>query len=330
VQPQLRRHPRPAISLLPAALAVGVAATVLLAPVTAAATPVASAAPTAADAAAPAGTGSPSWDGVAPTTTALIEANARFAAAHQTHVVGVVGEVVPAAVAAPASDAAAHAPVVVAAPAAPVRPAQMGNSPIGKGTRADIVTALQTRLTWAGISTPRTGHYDVKTAAGVTLWQQKRNLPATGRADAATVASLAHATSTDGRIVPLCDKPGITLCVDKTQKMFRFYDNGTLVRQWSIQVGPEKGQKEYGRYSSTRLGTFTVQRMERNHVSSEYGTPMPYAMFFDQGIAFHPSNYFAEAGYANSSYGCVTNAKPADSAWLFAHTKVGTRVVVHA
>ncbi len=330
MRPHARRLPRRATTLLPAGIAAAVAAGVLLAPgIAAAAAPTASGS-SAAPSTASSGPGAAAhlaWDGVAPTATALIEENIRLAAGRDTQVFGVVGQVVPVG---PSDAAVPAAPTTPAAP--PVEPtlALMGTGPIGRGSAPERVVALQTRLTWAGITTPPTGGYGATTAASVRRWQEKRNMPATGRADAATVRSLANATSTNGLIDPRCHQPGVTICVDKTEKVLRFYVDGTLEKQFDVNVGPERGQKEYGRYSSTRVGSFTIVSKERFKVSSLYGTPMHYFMPFDGGIAFHNSRYFLEAGYQNSSYGCVTAGPVADSKWLFDHAAVGTRVVVHA
>ena len=55
----------------------------------------------------------------------------------------------------------------------------------------------------------------------------------------------------------------------------------------------------------TREGTFSVGWKSRNHFSTLYNTPMPYAMFFSGGQAVHYSADFAARGYSGASHGCV-------------------------
>ena len=79
----------------------------------------------------------------------------------------------------------------------------------------------------------------------------------------------------------------------------------------------------------TREGKFSVLWKSRNHVSSIYHTPMPYAMFFSGGQAVHYSADFAARGYNGASHGCV-NVRDYDGIrWLFGEVNVGDRVVVH-
>lgn len=50
----------------------------------------------------------------------------------------------------------------------------------------------------------------------------------------------------------------------------------------------------------TPAGNYTVQRKDIDHVSSIYGTPMPFAVFFDdRGYAFH------EGDLTQQSAGCI-------------------------
>ena len=49
----------------------------------------------------------------------------------------------------------------------------------------------------------------------------------------------------------------------------------------------------------TPPGVFRVTFKNRDHVSSIYGTPMPYAVFFNDGIAFHEGDVNEESG------GCI-------------------------
>ncbi|MEU0003169.1 L,D-transpeptidase [Streptomyces sp. NPDC006314] len=75
----------------------------------------------------------------------------------------------------------------------------------------------------------------------------------------------------------------------------------------------------------TRKGWHTVYWRHKNHVSTLYGQPMPYAQFFDGGQAFHAvyGSIFTTVG----SYGCV-NLKLADARKLWGVLKKGDHVYV--
>jgi hypothetical protein len=85
-----------------------------------------------------------------------------------------------------------------------------------------------------------------------------------------------------------------------TQEMTIVKDNGdTLV--WKVSSGRE------GFETPTR--TFTVQRLDANHFSDEYDqSPMPYSIFFSEGMAIHGSRY-GGLGHP-ASHGCVRLSVP--------------------
>ncbi|MXM62265.1 L,D-transpeptidase family protein [Streptomyces sp. HUCO-GS316] len=75
----------------------------------------------------------------------------------------------------------------------------------------------------------------------------------------------------------------------------------------------------------TRTGWHTVYWRHKNHWSTLYNAPMPYAQFFSGGQAFHAvyDTIFTTGG----STGCV-NLKPADARKLWDTLKTGDRVYV--
>ncbi|WP_369391360.1 L,D-transpeptidase family protein [Streptomyces sp. CG1] len=75
----------------------------------------------------------------------------------------------------------------------------------------------------------------------------------------------------------------------------------------------------------TRKGWHTVYWRHKNHVSTLYDEPMPYAQFFDGGEAFHAvyGSIYTTVG----SYGCV-NMKLDDARKLWDVLKKGDRVYV--
>ncbi|WP_235737419.1 L,D-transpeptidase [Nocardioides alcanivorans] len=79
----------------------------------------------------------------------------------------------------------------------------------------------------------------------------------------------------------------------------------------------------------TREGTFSVDRMSRDHVSSLYDSEMPFAMFFSGGQAVHYSSDFAARGYNGASHGCVNVRDYEGIKWLFDQVRVGDKVIVY-
>ena len=79
----------------------------------------------------------------------------------------------------------------------------------------------------------------------------------------------------------------------------------------------------------TREGAFTVYWKSRDHVSTTYGSKMPFAMFFSGGEAVHYSSDFAARGYAGASHGCVNVRNYDGIKWLFDQVVVGDKVIVY-
>ncbi|NPC98543.1 L,D-transpeptidase family protein [Nocardioides sp. zg-DK7169] len=223
------------------------------------------------------------------------------------------------------------APIPAPAGPAPLRP---GPRLLGPGDDGAEVRELQARLAqidWFDADV--TGHYGEVTEAAVRGFQAKRQIPVTGEVDRRTLARL-HAMTREPSAAELSGKPagnaagpldprcrtGRVLCVDKTTRTLRWVVDGEVLRTVDTRFGASG--------TPTREGTFTVYRKSRDHVSSIYGSPMPYAMFFDGGQAVHYSSDFAAVGYAGASHGCV-NVRDLDAiAWLYDQVQVGDRVVV--
>jgi hypothetical protein len=82
-----------------------------------------------------------------------------------------------------------------------------------------------------------------------------------------------------------------------------------------ITVTKNNGETHVWKVSSGRSGfetpsgLFNVQRLDANHFSDEYDqSPMPYSIFFDQGLAIHGTN---QGGLGRpASHGCVRLAIP--------------------
>ncbi len=111
------------------------------------------------------------------------------------------------------------------------------------------------------------------------------------------------------------------MCIDKTTSKLTWVIDG--VPQYSFEV--RFGSKEL----PTREGAFSVFQKSRDHVSTIYHTPMPYAMFFSGGQAVHYSPDFAANGYNGASHGCVNVRNKPLIQKLFNESRIGDKVIVY-
>lgn len=230
-----------------------------------------------------------------------------------------------------------------AAPALPqaVLPATAPLQPkpalLERGDTGPRVRDLQARLRQlAWLSGDVTDDFDGRTRAAVAGFQAKRGLPELGYVDRATLRRLRSMTTaptadelanrfpsgitTDAPLDSRCLR-GRALCVDKSSRTLRWVVDGTVRRTFEVRFGAS--------YSPTREGLFHVGWKSRDHVSSLYDSPMPFAMFFSGGQAVHYSSDFAATGYNGASHGCV-NVRDYDGiAWLFDQVQIGDKVVVY-
>ena len=135
-----------------------------------------------------------------------------------------------------------------------------------------------------------------------------------------TRAELFNIVATGPALDPRCTT-GRAMCVDKTSRSLRWVVDGVVVRTVEVRFGSDE--------LPTREGAFTVFRKSRDHVSSLYDTPMPFAMFFSGGQAVHYSPDFAANGYDGASHGCVNVRDRAVVAWLFDQVRIGDKVIVY-
>lgn len=122
------------------------------------------------------------------------------------------------------------------------------------------------------------------------------------------------------RLDPRCEK-GRVLCADKSTRTMRWVVDGEVKLTFAARFG--------GKRTPTREGRFEVYAKDRHHVSSLYGTPMPFTMFFDGGQAVHYSKEFATEGYAGASHGCVNIRDYRRLEKLFNRVRVGDKVIVY-
>lgn len=177
-----------------------------------------------------------------------------------------------------------------------------------------------------------TGRYTQATVKAVEGFQAKRRIPVTGAVDRRTLerlkamtrrptkAELFNIVPTGPALDPRC-LSGRAMCVDKTSRSLRWVVDGAVLRTVEVRFGSDE--------LPTREGAFAVFRKSRDHVSSLYDTPMPYAMFFSGGQAVHYSPDFAANGYNGASHGCVNVRDRAAVAWLFDQVRLGDKVIVY-
>lgn len=219
--------------------------------------------------------------------------------------------------------------------------AQLFNEPgprlLGPGDDSRAVRELEARLRQiAWFFGDVDNRYDARTREAVEGFQAKRGIPVTGEVDQRTLDLLEGMTGepsadslanrpydpADGAALdPRCLEVAQALCIDKSSYSLRHVVDGKVRGAVDVRFGSAE--------LPTREGVFSVYRKSRDHVSSLYDTPMPFAMFFSGGQAVHYSPDFAANGYNGASHGCV-NVRDYDAvAALFDQVPLGTRVVVY-
>ncbi len=114
---------------------------------------------------------------------------------------------------------------------------------------------------------------------------------------------------------------GRVLCIDKTTQKLRFVVDGDVHSTIDVRFGAEG--------TPTREGEFAVFLKDADHVSSLFGSSMPYSMFFDGGQAVHYSYEFADEGYEGGSHGCVNTRDMEATAELFDMVQIDDPVIVY-
>lgn len=218
-----------------------------------------------------------------------------------------------------------EAPSTAAAPtAAAALPAAPSALPLRPGATGWRVTRVQERLQWLGypirLEARAAALLDPSTGAAVRALQAKFGRPATGVVGPVTWHLLTQLARTPGRLPAAC-RAEESICIDLTTRLVRHVVDGRPTLTMDARFGTSG--------EDTRVGSFRVQRKSRDHVSSRYGTAMPFALFFSGGQAVHYSPYFARDGYAGGSHGCVNLRDFTGARRLFDHVRVGTRVLVY-
>ncbi len=202
-----------------------------------------------------------------------------------------------------------------------------------KGQTNSGVLALQRRLIKAKVldSAYDTGYFGDKTRAAVKKFQRKHGLSANGKVDKTTWKKLvaktgkikitSSASANGKKIDKRCTYSGRALCIDKTRDKLYYIKDSKIIKTFDARFGCAS--------TRTREGRFRVNWKSRNHYSTIYHSPMPYAMFFSGGQAVHYSSDFARRGYNGCSHGCVNIRNKSGIRWVFDRVRVGDRVIVY-
>jgi hypothetical protein len=99
----------------------------------------------------------------------------------------------------------------------------------------------------------------------------------------------------------------IVIAIDKSIQRMNVVVDGKEQYLWKVSTGTLGGP---------RSGTYRPQRLEKSWFSRKYGmSPMPHAIFFDEGYAIHGTIYVKRLGN-RASHGCV-RLHPSNAATLF-------------
>ncbi|MFC9649390.1 peptidoglycan-binding protein [Streptomyces sp. NPDC056937] len=205
---------------------------------------------------------------------------------------------------------------------------------MANGSESERVRELQARLQQTGhFELNPTGYYGSITVNAVTSFQQDRGLTPTGATDALTWQRLVGLTRnpTRAELHPPTSRPvakpdpeclqGRVMCISKSSRTLTWMIDGKVKSAMDVRFGSQ--------YTPTREGAFSVGWKSRDHVSTLYDTPMPYAMFFSGGQAVHFSADFAARGYEGASHGCVNVRDEKKVASLFDQVRTGDKVVIY-
>ncbi len=179
---------------------------------------------------------------------------------------------------------------------------------------------VQYRLRWLGrLDVAPRGIYGKRTKAAVIAFQRARGLDQTGVVDHATWPVLIRRTVRGRAHIPAgCHGTGWHYCYDRRRHQATLFHNGALYNSWMVRGG--------GTSTRTRTGRFRVYWRDVDHVSSIFGSPMPYSQFFSGGEAIHGSRMMMDP-WVGHSHGCV-NMWVEDARQLWRVTN-GHRLVVH-
>jgi hypothetical protein len=129
------------------------------------------------------------------------------------------------------------------------------------------------------------------------------------------------AEEAEAAYLPSRCRTGRVVCLDKSTRTLRWVVNGAVRLSMPARFGST--------WTPTRNGLFRIYWKDIDHVSSLYGSPMRFSMFFSGGQAIHYSPDFARYGYSRASHGCVNTRDWSKTRTLYNATRVGDLVYVY-
>jgi hypothetical protein len=179
-----------------------------------------------------------------------------------------------------------------------------------------------------------TSHFGDITKQAVQRFQRGHDLKASGKVTKATWTKLVKASgkvkrpksgsskgAASGVIDKRCKTGKRVLCIDKTTSKVYYMNHNKVIKTMDAR---------FGCYNTpTREGNWTIFRKVRHEVSREYGSKMPFSMYFSGGEAVHYSSDFAARGYAGCSHGCVNIRDKHTLRWVYKQIHVGDHAVVY-
>lgn len=177
--------------------------------------------------------------------------------------------------------------------------------------------------------------YGSTSATAMRAWQTANGYPVSGVITVNSIqwGHLASQQRATPRLDPRCYTNGVVLCASKSLRKTFYVNKGVIVRELDARFGGlAYSTTGVLRTYNTVEGTFSITRKIRDEVSYTYNnTPMPFAMYFYQGQAFHYSYGFAANGYSGNmgSHGCINLRDWVGAQWLYNNTPVGTKVVIY-
>jgi peptidoglycan hydrolase-like protein with peptidoglycan-binding domain len=222
-------------------------------------------------------------------------------------------------------DTATSTSADVVPPAAAV--IEAGPKGLSTGAKGAAVTALEQRLTALRFNSGAVdGAYDRQLTMAVMAFQKQQGLPRTGRADPATLASLAAA----GLGAPMVASGEPTRVeIDLPRQIAQFWKDGRLVRVLAVSTGngrPYCAPKDKGGACDVAItpgGSFRADRKIKGLRESALGS-LYDPVYFYGGIAIHGSGSIPATP---ASHGCV-RVPMWESAWVYNSVAVGDPVYV--
>jgi hypothetical protein len=173
-------------------------------------------------------------------------------------------------------------------------------------------TVLQTELADAHFAVGAIDGCDgAATRAAVQAFQKANGLAADGVAGPKTRAALAKPAT----LKPVSRSKGLHVEVDRSRQLLLVVDSGKVKDVYSVSTG-KNGYE-------TPVGTFKVFRKELKSWSVPYKVWLPYASYFNGGVAFHAG----DTEVTNASHGCV-RVPAAFAREIYDLLVPGTKVIV--